>query len=205
MDAPTSRRALQADATRAAILAAARRLFAERGFGTTSVADIAREAGVAVPTVYKSAGGKQAILHALVDAVDEVGGIPEGRKAMMAAQDAPAMLRAAVAVTRGLHENAGDIIAALVSASGSDPDARAAIAEGERRHRAGMTRIAKRMAEAGGLRDGVTADDAATALIVITARDSYRQLTADLGWSFDRAQAWMEATLAALLLADRAG
>src|SRR5687768_10648820 len=112
MEATPSRRALQADATRAEILATARRLFAERGFGATSVADIAREAGVAVPTVYKSAGGKQAILQALVDAVDEEGGVPQGRAAVFAAPDAAGTLRAAVAVTRGLHENAGDIIAA---------------------------------------------------------------------------------------------
>jgi AcrR family transcriptional regulator len=202
MDPGTSRRALQADATRAAIIASARRLFAERGFGATSVADIARDAGVAVPTVYKSAGGKQAILHALVDAVDAEGGIPEGRAAMMAATDAPAMLHAGVALTRRLHEQAGDVIAALVSASSSDADARAAIEEGERRHRRGMTILAGRMAEAGGLRDGVGADDAATALIVVTARDSYRQLTGAMGWSFDRAQEWMERTLAELLLSD---
>ena len=44
--------------TRAAILSAAMRLFLERGYGPVTVADIAREAGTAVPTVYASTGGK---------------------------------------------------------------------------------------------------------------------------------------------------
>src|SRR5437773_10436521 len=61
------RRARAAAETRAAILAAAMRLFLSRGYGGVTVADIAREAAVAVPTVYASAGGKSAILAALID------------------------------------------------------------------------------------------------------------------------------------------
>ena len=45
-----------ADQTRRESLEAARRLFAERGYVGTSVADIAAEAGVAVQTIYARHG-----------------------------------------------------------------------------------------------------------------------------------------------------
>jgi AcrR family transcriptional regulator len=43
------------------------RLFLEHGYGKVTVADIAREASLAVPTVYTSVGGKSAVLATLID------------------------------------------------------------------------------------------------------------------------------------------
>lgn len=59
------RRAAAAD-TRLAVIAAATRLFAERGWAT-SVRDIAREAGVAVETVYSVVGSKRELLKVALD------------------------------------------------------------------------------------------------------------------------------------------
>jgi len=61
------RRALQAQQTRAAVLAACGALFAERGWAATGVRDIASEAGVSVETVYATLGGKVALLTAALD------------------------------------------------------------------------------------------------------------------------------------------
>lgn len=54
-------------ATKEAIIAAARKLFAERGYFATTIEDIAAEAGVAPATVYSSTGGKQNLLAAILD------------------------------------------------------------------------------------------------------------------------------------------
>ncbi|SER81145.1 transcriptional regulator, TetR family [Pedococcus cremeus] len=59
----------QAAATRTAVLAAARELFTARGWDATSVADVARAAGVSVDTVYASVGRKPELLLAVVDMV----------------------------------------------------------------------------------------------------------------------------------------
>jgi AcrR family transcriptional regulator len=59
------RRREQAAATRQAILEAAERLFSERGYIGTSVAEIAAEARVAVKTVYAVFGTKVEVLRAL--------------------------------------------------------------------------------------------------------------------------------------------
>ena len=61
-----TRRQEYAQATRQAIVEAARRLFAERGFFATKVDDIAAEARVAPATVYAVTGGKQGLLAELI-------------------------------------------------------------------------------------------------------------------------------------------
>ena len=61
-----SRREQYAEETRQAIVDAARKLFAERGFFATKVDDIAAEARVSPATVYAVAGGKQGLLDELV-------------------------------------------------------------------------------------------------------------------------------------------
>src|SRR5215471_5671406 len=59
------RRAEQAAATRASILDAAQRLFEDQGFAATSMAAIAKEAGVALKTVYLAFETKSGLLRAL--------------------------------------------------------------------------------------------------------------------------------------------
>ena len=59
----------QANATRRGVLAAARTLFTARGYAQTSVADIARHAGVSVDTVYVSVGRKPELLLAVHDMI----------------------------------------------------------------------------------------------------------------------------------------
>ena len=53
--------------SQAAIVDAAARLFAERGYQETSVADIAREAGVALQTVYNAVGAKREVLFRVLE------------------------------------------------------------------------------------------------------------------------------------------
>src|SRR5258706_14661268 len=64
-----SRREEYAEATRRAILKAARRLFSERGYFATKVDDIAALARVAPATVYAVSGGKHGLLRTLTGAV----------------------------------------------------------------------------------------------------------------------------------------
>src|SRR5689334_10403689 len=60
-------RAEQAAGTRRAVLLAARELFTTAGYAGTSVADVARRAGVSVDTVYSSVGRKPELLLAVHD------------------------------------------------------------------------------------------------------------------------------------------
>ncbi|MDQ1680520.1 MAG: hypothetical protein QOI42_1379, partial [Frankiaceae bacterium] len=62
-------RAAQAQETRRRILDSARFLFAGNGYPTTTIAAIARHAGVSADTVYGAFGTKAHLLKQLLDAV----------------------------------------------------------------------------------------------------------------------------------------
>lgn len=68
--AGTARDRAKAD-RRAALLAAAARLFAERGFDGVTLGDIGEAAGVSGPAVYRHVAGKQALLGAILVDVSE--------------------------------------------------------------------------------------------------------------------------------------
>lgn len=54
-------------ATQRRVVEAARELFVTRGYVATTVADIAKEAGVALQSVYNAGGSKAALMHLVVD------------------------------------------------------------------------------------------------------------------------------------------
>jgi AcrR family transcriptional regulator len=60
-------RARRAEQTRAALVAAATRLFIEKGWAATGMRDIAREAGVALETLYTHFSSKPNLLQAVID------------------------------------------------------------------------------------------------------------------------------------------
>ncbi len=59
------------EAKKAALVAAAQRVFAARGYAATRIADVATEAGVGKGTVYEYFGSKQALFLGVVTAVLE--------------------------------------------------------------------------------------------------------------------------------------
>ena len=63
----SSRRQEQARQTRLAVLRAAHDLFVEQGYGRTTIADIARAAGVSAETIYATFKNKANLLHRVWD------------------------------------------------------------------------------------------------------------------------------------------
>jgi AcrR family transcriptional regulator len=68
-DPPASLRAEQVAQTRAALVAAGRRLFGSRGFAATSVEDIAREARVTTGALYHHFPTKAAVFESVFEQV----------------------------------------------------------------------------------------------------------------------------------------
>src|SRR3954454_14629994 len=62
-----SRRQEQARQNRAAVLASARRRFLEQGYASTTVGEVAGDAGVSVETIYKAFANKAGLLKAVFD------------------------------------------------------------------------------------------------------------------------------------------
>src|SRR5579864_3133534 len=108
-----TRREEYAQATRQAILDAARKLFAERGYFATKVDDIAALARVAPATVYAVSGGKQGLLNALIDvwSLDPIVKVSLDRVEKL--NDPAETLRFVASVVRQMREEFGDIMRVL--------------------------------------------------------------------------------------------
>ena len=186
--------------TRREILRAARRLFAEHGFASTSVQQIAEESGVAVQTIYSSVGSKSALVLALSDLIDEEADVAGLAAELLEETGPPQLIAKEVHLTRQLNERCGDIIQVMLSAEPADPDAAAVVAEGMRRHDRGASQNARRLAALGALQAGTTPERAAAVLSMMTSPATWRQLTQSAGWTYDDAETWLTASLTQLLL-----
>ena len=194
------RRRDQAQATRADIAAAARRLFMERGWAGTRVRDVAAEAGVAEPTVYAVYGSKAGLALALVDAVDAAADLDSQEAQLAAAAGDPAgQLGAMVGFDRRLFERGGDVLGLLHDARRSEPDLAAAYREGRARADQIRQRVLSNWPE-GAFRNGNEAKSAADTYAALCNIDVYRLLTDERKWSPERIEGWWHESLVRLLL-----
>ncbi|MFI7225304.1 TetR/AcrR family transcriptional regulator [Nonomuraea angiospora] len=194
------RRTAQALETRAEIARAARRLFVERGWAATTVRDVAREAGVSVPTVYSVYGNKTGLTRALADAADLSADPSQQIADLEAPRTDPArQLAAMAAFDRRLYERAGDVITLLREAGRVEPELATVYRDGRRR--ADETRTAVFSSwPAGALRQGLDVPAAVDVYAGMCSIDVYTTLTAERGWSPDRVERWWSEALARELL-----
>ncbi|MGW7423910.1 TetR/AcrR family transcriptional regulator [Streptomyces sp. NPDC054813] len=90
--------------TRELILSRATELFAERGYGRVTVADIAAAAGVAAKTVFASVGSKSDILNRIVDQGVNASGYERAMEALLAERTPESVLRTLARGTRAGNE-----------------------------------------------------------------------------------------------------
>jgi len=194
------RRERMAQQTRGEILTAARRLFAERGYAATSINDIAEEADVAVQTIYARLGSKRGMLIALIDLIDEEAGVEQLVEHIQSASTPPKILSAEVRLTRVFQERCGDIIGALFSAAGAEPELADAVAEGQRRHREGARITIERILNLDGLHDDEHPERAQALLALSTSHEAWHELIHSYKLSWDEAEAWLTTALSRALL-----
>ena len=201
-DRRPNRRQRQAEATRREILAVARRLFASQGYAATSMAAIAEETGAAIQTIYSSVGPKHAILLALVDLMDEEAGVGPMWQQVGRTDDPVELMRLGVHLTRQFIERFGDILWTLMAAAAIEPDVATTLEEANRRHRTGLGRLVGRIAEKGGLREGLPLERASDMFALLSSMATYHQLLHDYGWSLDECETWIVGTLCTLVLGE---
>ncbi|MFY1689941.1 TetR/AcrR family transcriptional regulator [Plantactinospora sp. WMMB782] len=193
-------RTAQADETRREIARAARRLFLARGWGETTVRDVAREAGVSAPTVYAAYGNKKGLAVALMDAADLAADADRLVADLAAAADPAGQLAVSVAFHRRLYERAGDVILLLREGGRTEPELAAAYREGPRRGEEALLGLFSSW-PAGTFADGIDPRTAVDVYGVICGIDTYTELTAGRGWSPDRVERWWTGLLTRELLA----
>jgi AcrR family transcriptional regulator len=196
----------QARVTRFRILDAARELFIERGFAGTSIEVIAREAGVAVQTIYSAFGNKQSILARVMD--QAIGGDdqqvavldrPE-RQSMRDEPDQRAQLRSLAHGIRRILERAGPIFAVMRAAAPANPEIADLYGNIQEERLQNMTRVLGWISQHGPLREGLTERTAADILWTLTSADIYNLLVTERGWTGEQYTDWLADTLIAGLL-----
>jgi AcrR family transcriptional regulator len=199
----------QARQTRRAILDAAAVLFVEPGYAATPLTAIATRSGVAIQTVYKVFGSKQALLSALVDVTVAGDDEPVAMSDRPFVAEVGALADARAKLGRfaqhlvEVHARQAQVVLALAAAATADPDAAAIWRKYLDDRRNGMTRFAAELAATGEVRPDHTVETATDVLWLAMDVRNYDWLVRRCGWPAERFQRWYVDTVAAALLTPR--
>lgn len=188
----------QASATRHRVLTAARDQFIARGYGASSMAGIAKAAGVSRETVYKAFGSKQVLLKAVYDvavAGDE-DDVPVADRPwmteMLADPDSHSAIATFARESAALVERLGPVMAlVLTGARAGDEDLRALAATSSAERMAGVKSFVEAVTDRAGLRPDVTVTEAIDAVWLLTAPEVWQMLVDERGWSLDAYRRWL--------------
>jgi AcrR family transcriptional regulator len=199
-----TRRRQAAARTRAAILDAARQLFAERGYAATPMTAIADRAGVALDTIYASVGRKPELARLLIETAisGSSQAIPAEERdyvqAIRAAPDAETKIAIYASAMRGIAGRLAPVLSIIQQAA--EPELAVLWGQIADRRAANMRLFAADLAAVASLR--VDPDDAADIIWATNAPELYQLLVSQRGWSPERYEHFLADTWRRLLLAD---
>ena len=191
--------------TRAAILDAARDLFTERGYAATPMTAIAEQAGVALDTIYASAGRKPDLARLLIEtAISGTGeAVPAEQRgyvrAIQAAPDASTKIDLYAAAVAAIAPRLAPVLAIIQQAAPAHPELAALWDEIAERRAANKRRFVADLAAAAPLR--LNLDEAADIVWATNSAELYQLLAGQRGWSRQRYQHFLADTWHRLLLA----
>lgn len=193
----------QARATRRAIVEAARALFLSRGYAGTTIDAVARDAGVAVQTVYAAFGSKHEILKTVVDVAvggDESSVALLDRDAVRALQAEPDLgrrVRVLAALLRDVQGRTAAVAQVVREAASADIE----VGEVWRAMQAGRS-TAMAQAARSLVGDGPAPsplDEIRDVLYVLTSPEVYQLFVVDRLWTPERYEEWLVESVEAVL------
>jgi len=191
----STRRQEQAAETRRRIIHAAHELFVTKGYGRTTIAEIASRAGVAVETVYAAFRNKHTLLrhvwYVSVRGDDEDVRLldrPEIR-ALLGEPDLATRFGQHAVVVTAVFRRIAPLLAALQGAAGSESAAAAMLTEWDERRLSACTTYAEAAAATGQL--AVSETECRDVLAATMDGALWQRLVAESGWSDERFAAWL--------------
>lgn len=181
----------QAAATRDRIAEAARRLFAEHGYGSTSMEAIAAEAGVAVRTVYASFGAKREILSHICERWLEQARARERVAEVLAEPDPVRRLHGAAAWLTELYATDFTVVMIFEAATDESPETRELL----RAKLAGRNEVMDAMIASLDGHLAVPVAEAQAVYRALAASGVYRELVEESGWTTQQFQDWLSDAL----------
>jgi AcrR family transcriptional regulator len=188
------------------MIEAAYRLFAERGYAATTMADIAAEAGVAVQTVYFTFHTKFAVFRDAFDFAvigSDVIVPPNEQPWFEAVRGEPDLKSALHAFVVGFTQIARRVapVAEAVWAMGNDPEAVAFYRDRERLRHEGYAETLKLLATKRDLRPGLDPKAAVDIFFALLSPEFYKAVVTGRGWSEEAWEAWITQALEEALFA----
>jgi AcrR family transcriptional regulator len=204
----SSRRRAQARETQRAVLDAAHGLFVDQGYGRTTIADVARAAGVSVETVYAAFGNKATLLHRLWDVT--IGGDDEEityheRPEILALRAEPDLARRFAMQAVLFTQTSRRIVPFLLAVQGAaatEPAAAEMLAEMGRQRLEGLSVMAKGAAATGQL--AVSEQECRDIIWATMDGALWQRLVNERGWSDERFQEWLAQMWIATLVSREA-
>ena len=180
-------RAETAELTRRRILDAVERCLREAPTEPVSLEKVAQTAKVARSTIYQVFGSKAGLFDAFAEDLWDRTGLPELTRAV-AHPDSREHLRGGFAAASRMFAADRDLYRVLFSMAQLDPDSvGGAVSDVERERAGGLAHLARRLADAGVLRDDVTVEEATDVLWVLASFESFDLLFTGRGLTLERA------------------
>jgi AcrR family transcriptional regulator len=190
------RRREQAAATRREILEAAHRLFERDGYGATTMAAIAAEAGVALKTVYLAFETKSGVLRALWNLRLRGGrdDVPIAQqqwyREVLAEPDPERQLRLNARNSRAAKLRIAAVLAVIHTAAPLDPDIAALWKRIQTDYHANQRAIAESLDEKKALTPGLDVDRATDILWTTNHPHLWQLLVGERGWTPEQYEQW---------------
>lgn len=203
-----SRRRAAAQRTRRAILDSATRLFLERGYVATTLAEVAAAAGVALDTIYATVGRKPTLFRLLIEAA--ISGaeepIPAEERdyvaAIRAEALAPRKLEPYADAMRVIHARLAPLLRVLQAAASAEPELTAVWSEIARRRARNMRLFVSDVAQTGALRADMSFEETADVIWATNSPELYLLLVHERGWQPDNYARWLADAWRRLLLRE---
>jgi AcrR family transcriptional regulator len=202
MDSPAdrTRREEYSDQTRAAVVAAARQLFASNGFFQTKVDQIAKLSRVSPATVYAQCGGKQGLLRSLMDSWTQSAPVVASLQESLAGDNAVLVMQALAAGYLQITEQWGDVIRVVLDVAPHDQESGAVLATAQQRHNRNVMAICRHLEDIGALREDVDPRLASRIITYFYGIDGLIRTRDVFGWSLERSNEWLLAHASAAVL-----
>lgn len=202
------RRREQARATRSELLDAARDLFVDSGYVTTTIEAIAARAEVSPETVYATFKNKRSLLSELIDVsmAGDDAPVPILERAWVQdLRDEPDPRRRVQILARNgrlILERVTPIYEVLRGAAAADPELASLWEMNKAQRFAGQSEMVRILRARDPFRAELTTKAAADIVFAIGSPEMFRLLVVDRGWSADRFERWYADTLIQLLLSQ---
>lgn len=198
-------RSRSAEATKARVLDAAKGLFTTHGIDGVTIVRIAQEAGVAPVTVYSLYKSKEGILRALMRAALFGPQFQNALAKLDGVTDPVERIALSAHVARAIYESESAELGLIRGASAFSPALREMEQEFETVRFEMQEERVNLLFKQSKQSSGLQLHEARRILWMYTSRDVYRMLVQEGGWTPDRYQEWLSATLVRALVNVEAG